>query len=225
MTSRLLACGLFLVIASNVAAQPLGTFRWQLQPFCNVVTLNVTQQGGIYTVDGFDDQCGAGTRGGITGTGVPNPNGTVGLNFTVVTSPGGGPVHVSGQLSLATLGGVWQDSSGHAGTLAFNQATSGAARPAPGPTAIYILPGFNFVGGFATLTIPVSAEASNRSVWDISMTSAANGREYSIPGLGFGGATNYRVSVEPGATQTTIYIDKTGPGENYTAIRVVRTTR
>ena len=44
--SPLRGCGL---IASTAEAQSLGTFRWQLQPFCNVVTVNVTQQGAVYT--------------------------------------------------------------------------------------------------------------------------------------------------------------------------------
>lgn len=35
---------LFAVAAAE--AQPVGTFRWQLQPFADVVTVNVTQQGG-----------------------------------------------------------------------------------------------------------------------------------------------------------------------------------
>ena len=28
-----------------------------MQPFCNVVTVNVIQQGAVYTMDGYDDQC------------------------------------------------------------------------------------------------------------------------------------------------------------------------
>lgn len=45
-------------LAVPATAQPLGTFRWQLQPYCNVLTLNVVQ-GGVYTLDGTDDRCGA----------------------------------------------------------------------------------------------------------------------------------------------------------------------
>ena len=40
------------IAAAN--AQPLGSFSWQLQPFCNVLTVSVTQQGNIYTLDGYD---------------------------------------------------------------------------------------------------------------------------------------------------------------------------
>ena len=38
---------LLLVPASSHAQRP-GQFQWQLQPFCNVVSLNVTQNGAIY---------------------------------------------------------------------------------------------------------------------------------------------------------------------------------
>jgi len=60
-------------VGSAADAEPLGTFRWQTQPYCNVLTLNVTQTGSVYTLDGFDDQCGAGARASVTGTAFPNP--------------------------------------------------------------------------------------------------------------------------------------------------------
>jgi len=49
------------------AAQPLGSFRWQLQPYCNVVTVAVVQQGGQYQLDGTDDQCAAAQAAGMRG--------------------------------------------------------------------------------------------------------------------------------------------------------------
>jgi Chaperone of endosialidase len=114
-------------------AQSLGTFQWQLQPYCNLVSVTVTQNGGLYTLDGYDDQCGAPTRASVVGTAIPNPNGTITLGFTIVTTPDGTPVHVQTALSLATLGGPWSDSAGHTGTLVFTPGagTGGAPRPAP----------------------------------------------------------------------------------------------
>ena len=51
-----LAVGLFVGLgASASSAQNLGTFRWQLQPFCNVVSLAVEQQGAAFQLTGFDD--------------------------------------------------------------------------------------------------------------------------------------------------------------------------
>ncbi len=48
--------GASILIPTQASAQSLGTFRWQLQPFCNVVTLSVTAHGSsIVALDGFDD--------------------------------------------------------------------------------------------------------------------------------------------------------------------------
>ena len=45
---------LCLALSSTSAyAQSRGTFRWQLQPFCNVITVDVTQHGAIYVLDGY----------------------------------------------------------------------------------------------------------------------------------------------------------------------------
>ena len=43
--------------AAPAAAQSLGTYRWQLQPFCNVLTISVVQQGGQYQLDGSEMVC------------------------------------------------------------------------------------------------------------------------------------------------------------------------
>ncbi|MGE0360027.1 MAG: hypothetical protein AB7H93_04280 [Vicinamibacterales bacterium] len=116
--------------AAPSAAQVFGTFSWQMQPFCNRVTLTLTSVVPGFTLDGSDDQCGAATKGSITGIGVFNANGTVGLNFTIVASPSGQGVHVSAQVSPANGQGTWTDSSGNAGTFAFFAATPGLpARP------------------------------------------------------------------------------------------------
>jgi hypothetical protein len=57
-TSSLLAVLTVIIItvaATPVAAQSLGTFRWQLRPYCHVLTLAVTQNGAGYRVEGTDD--------------------------------------------------------------------------------------------------------------------------------------------------------------------------
>ena len=112
------------------AAQPMGTFVWQLAPYCNVVTLNTTQDGAVYTFDGYDNQCGAATLAPTRGLAVVNPNGTVGIGLTIVTSPGGLPVHVQGTIDLASLGGPWTDDHGNSGTFVFAPASpTGSPRP------------------------------------------------------------------------------------------------
>lgn len=107
-----------MLTARPVAAQPLGTFRWQLQPYCDVVTVDVTQQGALYRMDGFDDQCGAAQRAPIVGVATPNTDGTIGFGLTIVTVPGGRNMHVDARITLAALSGPWSDSAGNTRTFA-----------------------------------------------------------------------------------------------------------
>ena len=112
----------------------LGTFRWQLQPYCNVLTVTVVQDGGLYHIDGTDDLCGAARKASVVGLAFPNPDGTVGFGLTTVTTPGGTPVHLDARISVATLSGPWSDSAGNSGT--------GAVTPGAGTiTAAQLAPG------------------------------------------------------------------------------------
>ncbi len=121
--------------ASEGFSQPqiVGTFRWQLTPFCNIVGVTVTLTGGVYTLDGFDDQCGAGQRASIVGTAFLNPDGTAGLGLTTVLAPGGTPVHVDARINIGTLSGPWRDSAGNSGTFVFTPGagTGGPPRTVP----------------------------------------------------------------------------------------------
>lgn len=121
---------LLLFPSQPAAAQPMGTFTWQLAPYCNVLSLNTTLDVSVYTFDGFDNQCGASTLATVRGLGVINPNGTVGIGLDIVTSPGGLPVHVMATIDMATLSGPWSDDHGNSGTLAFGPtAPTGSPRP------------------------------------------------------------------------------------------------
>jgi hypothetical protein len=120
------------LLAASASAQSLGTYRWQLQPYCNVVSVTVVQQGAQYQIDGTDDQCGAGQRASVTGLAFFNPDGSIGFGLNLVAAPGGLPVHVTATISPATLSGSWQDSAGMIGTFAFNPSViSGNPRPLP----------------------------------------------------------------------------------------------
>ena len=110
---------LFVVTSMPAAAQPLGTFTWQLQPYCNVLRLAVTQNGTTFTLDGVDDLCGAGPASAV-GTAFFKTDETVGMGLHLVTAPGATPVHITVVLNPATLNGAWTDSGGHSGTLLFN---------------------------------------------------------------------------------------------------------
>jgi Chaperone of endosialidase len=138
--SGVFAAGVFLWVflwAERAPAQPLGAFSWQLQPFCNVVTLNVTQHGAVYTLDGFDDQCGASVRASAAGVAFPNPDGTIGIGLTIVETPTAQPLQVDVRINVATLSGTWLGDTGVGGTFAFNAATGGPSRP-PSGTSVFV---------------------------------------------------------------------------------------
>jgi hypothetical protein len=126
--------------SAHASAQNLGTFRWQLQPLCNVVTLTVTQNGTIYRLEGTDDQCGAATVAPVIGIAAVNPNGSIELGLNHVTTPGGVPIHVDAAISIASLSGSWRDSAGSTGTFIFTPGPGigGAVRPPGGVGAAAI---------------------------------------------------------------------------------------
>lgn len=134
-----LAALLSAATASVAGAQSLGQYRWQLRPFCNVVTVSVSQVGGVYRLEGFDDQCGAATAAIATGLALPNPEGRVGFGLTIVTSPGGAPVHVDATIDLATLSGTWRDSADNAGAFVFTPGAPDGGAPRPRPTAAAVV--------------------------------------------------------------------------------------
>jgi hypothetical protein len=116
---------IFLLSAAAVAlspagadAQVFGTFTWQMQPYCNRVTLTLSNSPGGFTLSGSDDQCGSVSKGSAAGVAVINGDGTVGLNFTIVTPPAGLAIHVSASVSPATGQGTWSDDVGNSGTFA-----------------------------------------------------------------------------------------------------------
>ena len=141
--------GLLLLTPVHAAAQVLGTFSWQMLPYCNVVSLTLVSTPAGFTLQGTDDQCGAVNKAGAFGIASFNASGNVTVNFSIVTAPGGKPVHVSAIVSPATGGGNWTDSVGNTGTFVLFGTTPGLpARPLPpsgiaagSVTALEIAPG------------------------------------------------------------------------------------
>ncbi len=152
-------------------AQPVGTFRWQLQPFCNVITVAITQNGAVYRLEGTDDQCGGGAdAASVTGTAFPNADGTIGFGLNIVTAPGGRPVHVDADISLGTFSGTWRDSAGASGSFVLTPGagSGGTARPLPSglPSTIVLRPDGGFLAGgvLGQGTIPASGSGV-RLMW------------------------------------------------------------
>lgn len=137
MRSVVIALGALAFAAAAVApasAQPFGTFSWQLLPYCNVLTLTVTQTGGLFTMTGTDDQCGgSAARASVSGLAFLNPSGTIGMGLTIVTPTAGAPVpvHLDVSVSVTSVSGTWRDSAGHSGDFFFtpNRVPGGSPRP------------------------------------------------------------------------------------------------
>ena len=173
-TTILLTALVALVLPDHARAQSLGTFRWQVQPYCNLVTVAVTQTGSTYRLEGTDDQCGAGRdQASVLGTAFPNPDGTIGFGMTIVTAPGGRPVHVDAEISIATLGGTWRDSAGATGTFVFTPGSGAGGSPRPPvpapsviPAAVTLAPAGSIVaaGAVGVGAVPASGPGS-RMMW------------------------------------------------------------
>ncbi len=132
--TTIIGVGLLTVIAMplSATAQSLGTFRWQLQPYCNIVSVLVTQNGSIYRVEGTDDQCAGGNdQASVIGTAFLNPDGTIGFGLNIVTSPGGRAVPIDAAINTSTLSGTWRDSAGNSGTFRFTPGAGTGGSPVP----------------------------------------------------------------------------------------------
>lgn len=123
-----------LLLARGAEPQTLGTLRWQLQPYCNVLTMTIVQDGSQYHVDGTDDLCGAARRASVVGLAFPNPDGSIGFGLTTVTAPGGTPIHVDATISVASISGTWRDSAGNSGRFVFTPGAAAGGSPRPIPS-------------------------------------------------------------------------------------------
>ena len=175
--------GALLLVAAPAAAQPLGTFRWQLQPFCNVITVTVTQVGGLYRLEGTDDQCGRSVAASVIGTAFLNPDGSIGLGFNVVSAPGGEPHPVSATLRLPSMSGTWRAEPSQTGAFTFTPGAPTAGYPRPLPVPVTIPPVIRlqtdggFLAGLAEGTARIPAEgAGTRMMWHAGKAAFRAGR-------------------------------------------------
>ncbi|MCC7180968.1 MAG: tail fiber domain-containing protein [Acidobacteria bacterium] len=210
MTTVFLIALAGLIPAVPAHAQPLGTFRWQLEPHCNVVALAVTQVGDVYRLEGTDDQCGAGRdRAAVVGLAFGNPDGSIGFGLTIVTSPGAAPIHVDAQITLATLSGTWRSNGASGGTFQFTtgQVTPGYPMPAPAPVvppSISLLSGGGIVArADGESGIPASG-AGTRMMWypgkSAFRAGRVNGPHWDDPGTGLYSAAFGLNTVASGAS-------------------------
>ena len=75
---------------------------------------------------------------------------------------------------------------------------------------------------FGILQINTTEDTMNNSSWHVYIYHGTIKRWYALPGSGVGGATNYRVSIGYENNKVNIFIDKSGAGEAYSKVRVIR---
>lgn len=193
LSSRIVALAviaLTALMATPAAAQTIGTFRWQLLPYCNVVSITVIQAGSLFQLIGTDDVCGQGQMP-LHGSAVAAGS-DVRMGFSIAI-PGGRTSQVTSTVSLGTLAGDWDDESANGGSFAFlaGAPTPGLTlRPIPGigrTRATYRGDGSTFTNlgagvinlGAATITVPVggtlaaNAHVSMVGLDDIAMVDCA----------------------------------------------------
>jgi hypothetical protein len=158
-----------LLVSSSARAQSIGVFRWQLQPYCNVVTVDVTSVQGDYRLTGFDDQCGGARRAAVTGVATSNRDGSIGIALTSIGAPGGVAVSTTAAISLATLAGTWRDGFGRSGPYVPAAAGPATGSPRPLPpagslTSLQTGGGVNGAIAGATLSVSLAFGSDGDSV-------------------------------------------------------------
>lgn len=146
------------------SAQVIGTYSWQLQPYCNVITVTVTQQEGQYQLDGRDSDCASSTaRSAVRGLAFLLPDGTLRLGFSVVAATLVTPIAIDAVINLTDYNGTWRDSAGNSGTFAFNASTGGSSRPVvTGLTPGSVTSGAIADGGIGTAKLADSAVTTSK---------------------------------------------------------------
>lgn len=133
---RVLIAAIFGAVISTAVpanAQTIGTFRWQLAPYGSVLNLTVTQQGSLYTIVGFEAQCGGNLSLPVSGVAVPQANGTVFVGVTSINENGQG-LHTRMYVNLSNFGGTWADNTGNFNEqLVFNPGPVCPSGPRSGP--------------------------------------------------------------------------------------------
>jgi len=164
--SVLLMLTVILLFPSALSAQVFGPFTMQLAPFCNVITFTAVAQGPVFTLSGFDDNCGGATGLSASGNVFFNPTGTVSGGLSIIAA-GQAPSQVALTIDPGGPSGTWSDNTGNSGTLVFGVG-SGAGTPRP--------IGLVFAGGCPPDSVrvgPACLDTHEASVWEVPPGSVA----------------------------------------------------
>jgi hypothetical protein len=130
---------LFLVIGAVIPAiadaQPLGTFFWRMEPYCNVLTLDVIREGNVFRVQGSDDWCNAGPLP-VRGTAVVGGDGRIYMGLTVTprnigytNQPETAGMFISVALDFSSGSGHWRDNRADSGAFVLLPGRVGTPNP------------------------------------------------------------------------------------------------
>lgn len=119
-TALITATTLALPASAQSPVQPvlIGTFHWQLEPFCSTLSLTVIQEAGQYRVQGTEACAPNDLSRSVYGTALLDNAGWVYLSLSaprLQNSFAGTAIYA--WLQLSTLEGGWQDDGGRTGPL------------------------------------------------------------------------------------------------------------
>lgn len=109
-----------LVLPAMSVAQTIGTFHWQMEPYCNTLTLTVVQDAAGIRLQGYEDLCNPiYAPQPVEGSAVLDDNGVARVGLSTGVPSGftfeGNRVILS--IDTASLNGGWADDAGRAGAL------------------------------------------------------------------------------------------------------------
>ena len=136
-------------------AQPLGTIYWRMEPYCNTLVLNVVQEGTVYRLQGYEDQCENAEHTTVEGTAViQSAPGEVAVILGLSTLNG----RLLGVIEdLPALNGRWNDSHGD-GQLIASQGVSRSSefprRPRGNASFLHIVEPTNRIGNISCFSHP-----------------------------------------------------------------------
>ena len=117
--------GLAVVLGAELAEAQ--TFRFQLEPYCEVVVLTFVPSGSpsVLGVVGYDDNCGENPRSPIHGTAVMNPDGSITIGYTTslpysVYQRSDVGLQTNVEIPANGSSGTWVDDDGYSGTFQFD---------------------------------------------------------------------------------------------------------
>lgn len=114
----LLALFATLAAATPVDAQVIGLFKWRTAPFCNVINVTVTKVGPVFTLDGFEEQCGGNPRLPVSGIAIVQQSGQIWMGLTTIMPLGNG-LHTNTTIAADTFSGTWRDNANQSGAFIF----------------------------------------------------------------------------------------------------------